>query len=76
MSRDERKLVSGVSLGGGGGHSLVSGVPMREQNNDEKGYFFFQAGQHCASFRVGKMLILWKKTSKKVCFFHKSAKTL
>ena len=35
---------------------------MREQKNDEKGYFF-QAGQ-CAvlsSFRVGKMLFLWKK---------------
>ena len=26
--------------GGGGGHSLVSSVPMRDQKNDEKGYFF------------------------------------
>ena len=25
---------------GGGGHSLVSSVPMRDQKNDEKGYFF------------------------------------
>ena len=24
----------------GGGHSLVSSVPMRDQKNDEKGYFF------------------------------------
>ena len=23
-----------------GGHSLVSSVPMRDQKNDEKGYFF------------------------------------
>ena len=26
--------------GEGGGHSLVSSVPMRDQKNDEKGYFF------------------------------------
>ena len=34
-------------------------VPMREQKNDEKGYFF-GAGQCAAlsSFRVGKMLFL------------------
>ena len=25
---------------GGGRHSLVSSVPMRDQKNDEKGYFF------------------------------------
>ena len=35
---------------GGRGHSLVSGVPMREQKNDEKGYFF-QAGQ-CAALCI------------------------
>ena len=37
----------------------VNCVPMREQNNDEKGYFF-RAGQCAAlsSFRVGKMLLL------------------
>ena len=29
-----------VPGGGGGGHSLVSSVPMRDQKNDEKGYFF------------------------------------
>ena len=48
--------------GGGGGHSLVSSVPMRDQKNDEKGYFF-QEGQCAAltSFRVGKMSFLWKK---------------
>ena len=28
------------SAPGGGGHSLVSSVPMRDQKNDEKGYFF------------------------------------
>ena len=35
---------------------------MRDQKNDEKGYFF-QEGQCAAqtSFRVGKMLFLWKK---------------
>ena len=27
-----------------GGHSLVSSVPMRDQKNDEKGYFFFKKG--------------------------------
>ena len=38
---------------------LVSCVPMREQKNNEKGYFF-RAGQCAAlsSFRVGKMLFL------------------
>ena len=36
---------------------LVSCVPMREPQNDEKGYFF-RAGQCAAlsSFRLGKML--------------------
>ena len=45
------------SRGRGGGRLLVSFVPMREQKNDEKG-FFFRAGQCAAlsSFRVGKML--------------------
>ena len=42
-----------------GGRLLVSCVPMCEQKNDEKGYFF-RAGQCAAlsSFRVGKMLFL------------------
>ena len=31
---------NGQVPGGGGGHSLVSSVPMRDQKNDEKGYFF------------------------------------
>ena len=41
------------------GRLLVSRVPMREQKNDEKGYFF-QARQCAAlsSFWVGKMLFL------------------
>ena len=42
-----------------GGRLHVSCVPMHEQKNDEKGYFF-RAGQ-CATlspFRVGKMLFL------------------
>ena len=45
--------------GPGGGHLLVSSVPMREQKNDEKLYFF-RAGQCAAlsSFRVAKMLFL------------------
>ena len=30
----------GVAEARGGGHSLVSSVPMRDQKNDEKGYFF------------------------------------
>ena len=49
-------------LAPGGGHSLVSSAPMRDQKNDEKGYFF-QEGQCAAltSFRVGKMSFLWKK---------------
>ena len=49
--------------GGGGGHSLVSGVPMREQKQTMKKGTFFRQGsaQRCASFRVGKMLILWEK---------------
>ena len=45
---------------------LDSCVPMREQKNDEKGYFF-RAGQ-CAvlsSFRVGKCYFC----KKRVCFF-------
>ena len=29
-----------LALNPGGGHSLVSSVPMRDQKNDEKGYFF------------------------------------
>ena len=39
--------------GGGGGRLRVSCVPMREQKNDEKGYFF-RPGQCAAlsSFRV------------------------
>ena len=45
-------------MGGGGseGVLLVNLVPMLEQKNDEKGYFF-QAGQCAAlsSFRVRKM---------------------
>ena len=42
-----------------GGRLLVSCVPMREQKNVEKEYFF-RAGQCAAlsSFRVGKMLFL------------------
>ena len=42
-----------------GGRLLVSCVPMREQKNDEKGYFF-RAGQCAAlsSYREGKMLFL------------------
>ena len=39
-----------VGGGRGRGHLLVSCVPMREQKNDEKGYFF-QAGQ---CYFVGK----------------------
>ena len=41
------------------GRLPISCVPMREQKNDEKGYFF-RAGQCAAlsSFRVGKMLFL------------------
>ena len=52
---------------------MVSSVPMRDQKNDEKGYFF-QEGQCAAltSFRVGKMSFLWKKGM----FFYNSAKTL
>ena len=48
--------------GGGGGRLLVSCVPMREQKNDEKGYFF-RAGQCAAvsSFREGKILFLKEK---------------
>ena len=47
--------------GGGGRNSLVSGVPMREQKTMRKGTFFRQgSAQRCASFRVGKMLILWE----------------
>ena len=55
--RTSVKLVHKMSRGGGGGHSLVSSVPMRNQKNDEKGYFF-QEGQCAAltSFRVGKIL--------------------
>ena len=49
----------GALAGLGWGHLLVSCVPMREQINDEKGYFF-QAGQRAAlsSFRIGKILVL------------------
>ena len=44
-----------------GGCLLVSCVPMREQKNDEKG--FFRVGQCAAlsSFRVGKMLFCRKR---------------
>ena len=45
-----------------GGRLLVSCVPMREQKNDEKGYFF-RAGQYAAlsSFRVGKCYFCRKR---------------
>ena len=45
--------------GGGALRLLVSCVPMREEKNDEKGYFF-RPGQCPAlsSFRVEKVLIL------------------
>ena len=57
---------------GGGGQSLVSSVPMRDQKTMRKGTFF-QEGQCAAltSFRVGKMSFLWKKG-----VFYNSAKTL
>ena len=49
---------TGGGGGGGGGRLLVSCVPVHEQKNDEKGYFF-TAGQYAAlsSFRVGKNAI-------------------
>ena len=53
-------------LSRGGGRLEISCVPMCEQKNDDKGYFFL-AGQ-CAvlsSFRVGKCYFYRKR----VCFF-------
>ena len=44
MCTEHRKSGSGrlarEQCGSRGGHSLVSSVPMRDQKNDEKGYFF------------------------------------
>ena len=38
----------GACGGGGWGHLLISCVPMREQKNDEKGYFFeLGSAQRC-----------------------------
>ena len=56
-----------------GGHSLVSSVPMRDQKNDEKGYFFSRRAVRSADIIKGRQNVVFVE---KGYVFYNSTKTL
>ena len=69
----KNRLKTTTAKSRGGGHSLVSSVPMRDQKNDEKGYFFSRRAVRSADIIKGRQNVVFVE---KGYVFYNSTKTL